>query len=267
MMNVKKGFISGSTLKLIALVSMLIDHTTAVILGGMLYRAPAGNFSFISQNPQKWQDIYMGLRGVGRLAFPIFCFLLVEGFQHTKNVKKYMGRLLAFAFISELPFDFALQQRFFDWQHCNVYFTLFLGLLAIAGIEYSINWYQRKLEEGGNAGLLLLCRSLMIILFAFGTMGVAEFLLQTDYGLGGVAAIIVIYEFRQRPVLSFLVGVLVLGLCCGSIELYAALGAILIYFYNGKRGLSLKYLFYWFYPVHLLILGVVGTILGIGVAL
>ena len=125
----KKFGISGSTLKLIAIVSMLIDHTAATVIRALL----------ISASPD-WQPglrtLYSVSRDIGRLAFPIFCFLLVEGFLHTRNPKKYAGRLFLFALISEIPFDLALQSGWFDPGKQNVYFTLLIGLLVLMGLSY-----------------------------------------------------------------------------------------------------------------------------------
>ncbi len=78
----------------------------------------------------------MVLRFTGRLAFPIFCFLLVEGFVHTRDVKGYLGRLFLFALISEVPFDLAFFRTPFDPSAQNVYWTLALGVLAMAGLKH-----------------------------------------------------------------------------------------------------------------------------------
>ena len=112
--------LSGSTLKLIAIVTMFIDH-----LGVVAFETQISNYMVP----------YYIMRLIGRLAFPIFCFLLVEGFFHTRDVKKYALRLLVFAFISEIPFDLAFNRQMFYWRHQNVFFTLFIGLLVIALLE------------------------------------------------------------------------------------------------------------------------------------
>ena len=98
--------LSGSSLKIIAILSMVIDHFAASILynGILLPAAP------ISQGSPYWNLylVYRAMRTIGRIAFPIFCFLLVEGFFYTSNRKKYALRMLVFALLSEFPFDFAL---------------------------------------------------------------------------------------------------------------------------------------------------------------
>ena len=104
-MEQKRFGISGSALKVLALMIMLIDHIGAVIVVKIM-NAPGFDHDF-------WGSLYWPLRYIGRLAFPIFCFLLVEGFVHSSNVKKYLGRILVFAAISEIPFDLAITGK--EW--------------------------------------------------------------------------------------------------------------------------------------------------------
>ena len=122
----RPGFsLSGTALKRIACLSMLLDHIGASLLENGLFKQ--GSF---------WPgDVQLDgvLRLAGRLAFPIYCFLLVEGFLHTHDFKKYALRMLGFALISEWPFDWAFFSGVY-WGHQNVYFTLLLGLLAIPAI-------------------------------------------------------------------------------------------------------------------------------------
>ena len=103
---------SGFWLKILAMISMLIDHTGMVLFPQM-----------------------QGLRVLGRLAFPLYCFLLAEGAVHTSNSKRYLGRLLGFALLSEIPFDLACHNTALWMQSQNVFFTLFLGLAACALLE------------------------------------------------------------------------------------------------------------------------------------
>ena len=113
----KRG-ISSAVLKNIAVVTMLIDHIGAVIVTRLLirnglYEAMANQEAYtawMGQNGRMY-GIYMAMRIIGRFAFPIYCFLLVEGFQKTHNVKKYLGRMFLFALISEVPFDLAFSGK------------------------------------------------------------------------------------------------------------------------------------------------------------
>ena len=116
----KRG-INGSTLKWIAALSMLVDHFAVVFRRG----------SILAGSPLLTSGQYYFLRGVGRLAFPIYAFLLAEGFFHTRSVEKYLLRLLLFGLISEIPFDLAFESAWLDMSYQNVFFTLFLGLLAV----------------------------------------------------------------------------------------------------------------------------------------
>ena len=174
--------------------------------------------------------LYDLMRLVGRLAFPLFCFLLVEGFLHTSNVKKYALRLALFALVSEVPFDLAVFGTLFDPKHQNVFFTLLIGLLVMIAADR----FREKVW-------------VQVVIYAAGMA--AGLLLQTDYGYKGVLLIIILYIFRYERKTQALAGALTI-----SWELTAPLAFLPILAYNGKRGLSMRYFFYWFYPVHLLIL-------------
>ena len=123
----RPGFsLSGTALKRIACLSMLIDHIGAALLENGLFRQNA-----------VWQGgvrLDFVMRMAGRLAFPIYCFLLVEGFVHTHDFRKYALRMLGFALLSEFPFDWAFFSGVW-WGHQNVYFTLLLGLLAMKALD------------------------------------------------------------------------------------------------------------------------------------
>ncbi|MCM1188166.1 MAG: conjugal transfer protein TraX [bacterium] len=147
----KKGGLSGSTVKIIAVAAMLIDHIAAAVLMRMLI--VRGMYSLPNDGNQvlRWllqnAGLYYGMqamRTVGRLGFPIFCFLLVEGFQKTRNLKKYIFRLGLFALISEIPFDLAFSGCVLEGGYQNVYFTLFLGILALAAFDFIAKWNPGK---------------------------------------------------------------------------------------------------------------------------
>lgn len=140
---------SGGTLKMLAIITMLIDHCGASIVGPLRHKLPDG-----SQLGDFCQIIYPHMRNIGRLAFPIFCFLLVEGFLHTRNVKKYAFRMFLFALISELPFDYAFSNQLIRNAHQNVYFTLLIGLLVMMGM--SVFEYRQSITRFGNYFNLLM---------------------------------------------------------------------------------------------------------------
>lgn len=229
--NAKWKVLSGNGLKLIAIVTMLIDHVGGMIIEpGIIMKYDA---STILSPPGlvRWMQIDMALRMIGRVAFPIFCFLIVEGFLHTKDVKKYAFRLLAFCFISEIPFNLGLSGMVFNAQYQNVYFTLFLGLLALIGIRR----FQASVWK--QALVMVACCG-------------AAMLLRTDYNAFGVFFIVLLYLLRDNKKMQTILG------CIGvSWEITAPLAFIPINMYNGTRGTwNLKYLFYVFYPVHILVL-------------
>lgn len=230
----KKKFFSGSTLKWIAIITMFMDHSAKMLYvsQGIVNAFPSGMDVFYTVLLKVF-DVFLVL---GRLSFPLFCFLLVEGFLHTSNVKKYFFRLLIFALISEVPYDLAFRSSYFSLEKQNVFFTLLIGLVVLIGLK--------KFEERTPLNILI---SLSIVgagIFA------AEFF-QTDYGGWiGILMISVLYIFRDYPLLRSLAG-------CGVIlqnSISGMFSFIFIYFYNGQRGRQWKYLFYWFYPLHLLLL-------------
>ncbi|WP_077612982.1 TraX family protein [Clostridium sp. Marseille-P2415] len=238
--------ITGNTLKMIAIISMLIDHTgVAIIENGILkYQNNSLAFAILSTPEGKmWSMADLVLRTMGRLAFPIFCFLLVEGFCHTKDVKKYGARLLVFALISEIPFDLALFDKWFNPGYQNVYFTLFLGL-------WVLYWYRKTMGQPVKQSL--------VILAGCG----ASILLKCDYNIIGIVMILLFYVFYENKRLQTLFGGVMAAV--ESLECFGAamLALIPIRMYNGTRGKkNLKYFFYWFYPVHLLLLYILRLII------
>lgn len=204
-------------LKTIALISMITDHYGAIFQGNI--------------------DIY---RIIGRLAFPIYCFLLVEGYFHTKDVKKYAKRLFIFALISELPFDFAFYNML-EFRHQNIFFTLLLGLVAIYLLENK--------EEKYNF-------SKTSIMF---TTGLLSIILFVDYGIIGIVYILTFYFTRDYPkpkrfyriaLIMFFTNIVSFSIT----QQFSILSLPIIYFYNGELGSKNKIkqmLFYVVYPLHL----------------
>lgn len=229
--------ISGSTIKIIAVISMLIDHTAAGILPW--YIPAEGGTIFI---------IYSVMRAIGRLGFPIFCFLLVEGFEHTRSIKKYGQRLFIFALISEIPFDLLFKGQILEFTYQNVYFTLFIGLIVMAACRFIEN----------SSRIYISLKSFLCIAATAAGMVIAQ-LMHTDYGAIGIFCIMILYFTRFRKSTQIIAG-------CISFawEITAPLAFIPIGFYNHKRGLKMKYFFYAFYPAHLLILYLIRVALIMG---
>lgn len=225
-----KKILAGSDLKWIAIVTMLIDHIGAIF----------------------FKDIML-LRMIGRLAFPIFAFLLIEGFYHSRNLKRYQVRLFLLAIISEVAFDLAFNDTWFEVGHQNIFFTLFLGLSAVM-----------IFDQLRHKTLVFAWGSVLVI-------AILSALLSVDYTYLGIAIIFLFYYHHDHPERArFSVGAVFVLLAGATIYQYsamsgqiiwqagiqglAALAMPLIAMYNGQRGMKLKYVFYFFYPVHLLIL-------------
>lgn len=226
----KIKIINGSWLKIIAVVCMLIDHLAYLILPHFdLFCEPVALLG-------KEFTLIKICRLVGRLAFPIFAFLITEGFSHTKNYKKYGFNLLVFALLSEIPYNLFFCGKAFYLGSQNVYVTLFLGFLALYILENMKTDTERAI-------------------YIFGIV-ILSLVLKGDYGVKGVILIILLYLLKnQLPLAS----VLSLGLLSGGVAAWCAF--LPINMYNGKRGFIkgefMKYAFYAFYPVHMLILFVI----------
>ena len=221
--------VSGSWLKVIAMVSMVIDHVAAYLLR----YDPDFTATLFTVGSKQVSWCFL-MRCIGRLAFPLFAFLLVEGFLHTHDRVKYGRNLLVFALLSEIPYDLVRRGSLFAGGQ-NVFFTLFLGFLALYAVE---RWESGKYSPG----------RLAVILISLIGIGV---LFHTDYGSTGVGFILLLYVLRHNRILQAAIG------CCYlPMRLIAGLAFIPINLYNGQRGFIQghigKYLFYIFYPLHLL---------------
>ena len=238
--NSKSIHISGAVLKWIAIITMFMDHFGVAVMERFLRM----NTWTLSMDRHSFYVMYRVCRSIGRLGFPLFCFLLVEGLFHTKSRSKYACRLLLFCFLSEFPFDLALFDTPFSMEHQNVFFTLLIGYLAIWGIH--------TLYEKSGLSPVFVIGTTGCIALAYYT---AE-ILKTDYHGYGVLTIIAMYlirKFSGSYLLSLGAGLLVL--CVFNSTEYPALAALLpMVFYDGTRGKQMKYFFYLFYPVHLLLL-------------
>lgn len=239
MKNVNKG-INGCCLKLIAAATMLIDHIGFLLLGyGVLEVVPVS-----TQEYSKWYYVYYLMRCVGRVAFPIYAFLLTEGIAHTRSWKKYGLRLGTFALISEIPFNLVCCQKPICGETQNIFFTLLIGLLTVEAAEYAVG------KLSGKKRTLA-----WVAIAAIGCM--VAVLLRTDYDYTGVLLIVLLYLLRERRVEQCAAGFFWLSANAPRIGflLGLAVSFLMIRFYNGERGSKRgKYFFYGFYPVHLLVL-------------
>lgn len=202
-------------LKLIAATSMIIDHFGAIFAPDV--------------------EIY---RSIGRLAFPIFCFLLIEGFIHTRDIKKYGQRLFIFALISEIPFDLALYGTI-NFQHQNIFFTLFIGLVMMYFLDHADN----------NLNKISIVSIAMILAFIF----------VVDYNFVGIIYILAFYitkdmvRIKRLPIVAIILSIINM-IFTNMNQQFAILALPILFFYNGELGSTNKAVqrfFYIFYPLHL----------------
>ena len=245
-MNERKFDISSAGLHILAMAFMLCDHLWATVIPG-----------------NDW------LTCIGRLAFPIFAFMLVEGYFHTRNLKRYALRLLLFAVISEIPFNLMCGNSLFYPIHQNVLWTLLIGLGAI------------HLNETAKKSGKVFMESLtpVVTVFLGALLGILTF---SDYNAAGVLMILVFYFCRgdrfwcyvcQFGGLYYINFEILQGLVFPvtffgiSMEIplqgFAILSLIFIWLYKGRKGYASKWfqqLCYWFYPGHMLLLWLIGTL-------
>lgn len=244
--NKKNIEITSFTLHILAMVFMLCDHLWATVVPG-----------------NDW------LTDIGRIAFPIFAFMIVEGYFYTKSLKKYVGRLFLFALISEIPFNLVMGSSLFYPFHQNVLWTFLIGVLLIC--------LNEKAKKTGKLWLRILT-GIGTVCLAF-VLGLIAFV---DYHYAGVLTVLVFYFFRGRKwwhlvgqllclyylnveVLSgFYYEVSVFGHTMNVVRQgFALLALVPIWLYRGTQGpynKVIKNVYYWFYPMHLLVLAVVRMI-------
>ena len=242
--SASKNFeLTAAVLHIIAMTLMLMDHLWATLL-------PA----------KEW------LTCAGRVAFPIFAFMAVEGYFHTRSFKKYILRMLLFAVLSEIPFDLMYGGTWFYPVHQNVLWTFLLSLLGV--------WLMERVRKKGKTWMyLLVCVLVVLAGLVLGT------LCMVDYYGAGVLTVFVFYFLHGRKWWCFLgqlaalywLNVELLGGLMYPVQLFgmefelcqqglALLALIPIWLYRGRQGYHSKpfqYLCYAFYPVHMLLLVVV----------
>ena len=243
------GRLTSGQLKMIAMGTMFIDHAAAAIIFG----------SGLNEMSPLVENIGIAMRLVGRMAFPLYAFLLVQGFLWTRNWSHYVMRMAVFALISEIPFNLMVAGEIWYSRAQNTIVTLLIGLICMKMLE--------AVSEGKSGfGGKILGISLAVWTIA-AAMFVAE-LLRTDYGALGVLLIVVLYTFRHRPSELVVAGCPATALIYGfSMEvLLAWIAFFFISRYNGERGRKLGLVSYVFYPVHLLAVWGIGEWIGLWLA-
>ena len=225
-------------LKALAMVCMVCSHMSGTIFWGM-----------------HWLDC------IGRLAFPIFAFLLAEGFLHTRNVKKYLLRLFLFAVVSELPFNLMSEGGLFYPFHQNVLFTFCIALLMMAWTE----------KARGTSTLRFVLRAVLAVIvgyllgfitfvdyFGYGILMVLTFYLFHEYKYGWAAELVIMAYVNWGLIGGLVFPAMIIG---HEINIpqqgFAVLALVPIWLYNGKQGPAgrkIQYACYCFYPVHMLLL-------------
>ena len=233
---------SSMVLHIMAMVFMLCDHLWGTIVPG-----------------NDW------LTCIGRIAFPIFAFMIVEGYFHTKSLKKYVGRLLIFAVLSEIPFNLAMGSSVFYPIHQNVLWSF---LIAIGLIHWNEKVKKVKIWKRIFVGGLS-------VIIGY----IAGLLTMVDFYHAGILTVLVFYFFRHGKWWCYVgqlfclwyINVEMLGGFAYEIHFgneifflsrqgFALLALIPIWLYRGKQGYHsklLQYTYYAFYPVHLLVLGII----------
>jgi len=235
--DLKKYGISAFGLKIIALITMIVDHVACIFV--------------------KNKMLFQAMRGVGRLSFPLYAFLIVEGFINTSNRIKYAIRLLVFAVISEVPYDMVFGGAFVNMSKSNVFFTLLLGLLAVWGMEIASEnkmvFFKKSAKNCSKNGAQLIMNVLSV-----GIPCCVAHIVNSSYSYAGVLLIVCFYVFRK-----YYIGKLVSNLffnigMFGGIQWAGSFAIIPIIFYNGLSGNKrFKWLFYMVYPVHLIAIVVI----------
>ena len=230
---------SGAQLKYIAFLSMLIDYVNKALM-----------YPLLTENRflRYVSDVFDIL---GRVAFPLFMFFLVEGFFKTGNRFKYLLNLIVFGIISEIPFDLFQSAVLFQPNSNNVMFTLALALVMIWVID------ELKVPKSYIIPPVLWFPVSIIIVI---TVCLLSMIWGLDYEYHGILIAYFFYIFRNNPILSIIGGYLSIFKTP-----WALLGFGLTLTYNGKRGKQNKILNYLFYPVHLLILGLLRLYFKIGI--
>lgn len=239
--------ITSAGLHIMAMVFMLCDHLWGTVVPG-----------------NDW------LTCIGRISFPLFAFMIVEGYFHTGNLKKYVKRLFLFALISEIPFNLAMGSSLFYPVHQNVLWSF---LMAIG----FIHWNEKAVKSGKWWKRVAIAVISIILAYLLGIITMV------DFYHAGVLTVLVFYFFRNRKWYNYIaqficlwyINMEILGGYSYQLNIlgqtyfvarqgFALLALIPIWLYRGRQGYHTKtfqYFCYWFYPVHLLVLGLLKFVL------
>ena len=217
------GLLTGTALKLIAMASMVLDHVGDNFFPGLLW-----------------------MRALGRIAMPVFAFCTAEGFIHTRDKGRYLRRLLLFGLVSEVPFDLVTAGKVLEFTHQNIMFTFAWAVLALICFEGLLARGRTKARAAGAYA----------VLFAF---LISSLFLGLDYNMLALGMIFLFYLLREKALWVRTAAAAGFHVLLRNVGIYwfGLLGFVPICLYNGRRGKGLKWLFYLFYPGHLLLIWLV----------
>lgn len=229
-MSIKNG-INRDTLKIIAVISMFVDHIGAILFPyTMLFRI------------------------IGRLAFPIFAFMIAEGCIYTKNKVKYLRNILLFGIITQM-----VKIYFNDNLKLNIMFTFTLSIIMVYTLQYAIDSFTENKSQSRKI------YSALLFVLSVAVVYVINSAIDIDYGFAGCAAPLVVFTgsyIKNDCVNVSRVKTVFLALALsfvymrtGGVQIYSFAALVPLWFYNGQKGTVLpKYFFYVFYPAHLAVL-------------
>ncbi|MCT2410007.1 conjugal transfer protein TraX [Chryseobacterium antibioticum] len=204
-------------LKILALTTMILDH-----VGAMFF------------------PDFLPLRIIGRVAFILYAFMLVEGVNNTRNIKNYIQKIFIWALISEIPFDLAFYGKPFYFEHQNIFFTLLISILGLQFFQKSKSFFLSFI-----VGLVCL---------------VVSYFFKFDYSWYGTSLIFAFYLFRKLNFFKFIFIETISTIATFNVlgvQFFAFLGFIPIFLYNGKQGKKIGKIYYSFYAIHLLIFALI----------
>ena len=224
------GVLSGNQLKIIAAIFMTLDH-----MGIILFRSV---------------DV---LRIMGRFAFPIFAYLIAEGFYYTKNRKKYLFKMALFGAVIQLIY-FVVERSLYQ----GIFVTFSLSIALCFGAD---NLMKKKTTGSFVCFALMICAVFMLTEWLPEVLSGTDFCV--DYGFFGVIIPVIVFmaEKKQEKLLFFLLGLILLSASLGGIQWWCLGSVLFIAFYNGERGrVKMKNFFYAYYPLHLAVLYIVAEL-------
>lgn len=253
--------ISGSTIKIIAMITMVIGIIATAVLDRLLLK---NGLAEVANDAEAYQ-IFMKTNGtlfiadfimqlIGGLAFPLFCFLLVEGFMHTSDLKKYAIGLGIVALVSEIPYNLVYSGTTLNPYRQNPVFSLLLGLGLLVFIEKAEVSLAQSAPWKQTGGKLLIVTLACVV----------SVLLRFDYGIFGILIIVILYLLRNRQVFGMALACFLMASTTQILGFLTFLDILPVLFYNGERGIQKKYVFYAVYPATLILSYILVLVTGLG---